>query len=273
MATTTPRKRTPKAVKAVVTVTKFTDAGNPFKVIRPAVSLAEFVPMHGGDYQATGYNTPLRDATARFVSHLESLKQKDRVVIGLMADESGSMSGNEAAVIQGVNDFVKGMAEVKKIDPKQAGTVLAVIATDGHENASKEISAEALQNLVAAKEKEGFTFIFLGAQIDAWNVGMGTVGLSGGITGQTISYRNTPAGTKAAFGNITTDSSVYLADSGQYAAQMSGQTMKSVTDTGFVTTSNINAQPGNTAVGTGVNIYVSPYSNVADALKKAKGEE
>lgn len=271
MATTTKSRR--KTVQAVVTVCKFTESGKPFTIIRPETSLAEFNPVgYPDDYFAQGFNTPLRDATAKFVSHLESLQSPDKVVIGLLADESGSMNGNEAAVVQGINDFVKGMAEVKKVDPNTAGTVLAVITTDGLENASKEISPEALHDLMAKKESEGWTFIFLGAQIDAWDVGRSTLGLSGGVRGQTISYVNTPRGTAAAMASATTDSQNYLSNMANYQTNKvtTGSSMKSVTEDGTELLSNINASQPQPNVTVQNITYNSPYSNIDEALKKAK---
>ena len=49
--------------------------------------------------------------------------------------------------------------------------VLFVIMTDGEENASKEFSFDGIKKLIADKEKDGWTFIYLGANQDAWGVG------------------------------------------------------------------------------------------------------
>jgi uncharacterized protein YegL len=52
--------------------------------------------------------------------------------------------------------------------------VMTVIMTDGHENSSREWTQQGIKDLIAAKEKEGnWTFVFLGATPDAWDVGMG----------------------------------------------------------------------------------------------------
>jgi hypothetical protein len=62
--------------------------------------------------------------------------------------------------------------------------VLCVIVTDGGENASREYKLSDIQALVKAKEAEGWTFVYLGANQDAWQVGQ-TFGLH---KGQTMSY-------------------------------------------------------------------------------------
>lgn len=50
--------------------------------------------------------------------------------------------------------------------------VLMVIVTDGEENASKEFDLAGVKKLIAEKEKQGnWTFVYLGANQDAWKVG------------------------------------------------------------------------------------------------------
>lgn len=281
MATTSKPRTRKAAVKAFVTVAKFTDSSRPFSIVRSRTPLQEFIPIAGNEYVALGHNTPLRDAVAQFIAHLDHVKGPDVVTIGLLADESGSMHGKEDAVIQGVNDFVVGMQEVKKIDPATAGTVLAVITTDGMENASREITSPALQDLIAKKEANGYTFIFLGANIDAWGQGQ-SLGFSGSARGQTVSYSNTAAGASAALANVTTDASSYLANQGEYVMARSAMgSMRSVTEDGKETLANINAPttnappaggfPGAGSVPAWQSAVSSPYADVADALKRAKG--
>jgi hypothetical protein len=147
--------------------------------------------------------------------------------VGLLLDESGSMGGNEAAVIGGVNEFVEklradesetkvlatlGMFDRHAHDPvvryayagipleevmtlaqgayrprgatplndatvaiiraistkvSKGDRVMLVVLTDGLENAS-ETPSRAVRDLIAEKEAEGWEFIYLGANQDAW---------------------------------------------------------------------------------------------------------
>jgi hypothetical protein len=48
--------------------------------------------------------------------------------------------------------------------------VLMVIMTDGLENASQEYNRDAIFKLVSEKEKDGWTFVYLGANQDSWAV-------------------------------------------------------------------------------------------------------
>lgn len=57
--------------------------------------------------------------------------------------------------------------------------VLCVVMTDGEENASKECSRARIFEVIKAKEKEGWRFVYLGANQDAWAVGQ-AIGLAKG---------------------------------------------------------------------------------------------
>lgn len=58
---------------------------------------------------------------------------------------------------------------IKDISPKPE--VICTIMTDGMENSSVEYTRETVSNLISEKEKEGWAFVYLGANQDAWAVG------------------------------------------------------------------------------------------------------
>jgi uncharacterized protein YegL len=63
---------------------------------------------------------------------------------------------------------------VRNVDRNKpdAEKILTVIMTDGEENSSREWNLSGIQALIKQKEDEGnWTFVFLGAQPDAWAVG------------------------------------------------------------------------------------------------------
>jgi hypothetical protein len=70
-------------------------------------------------------------------------------------------------------------AELEALDT--VPNVLLVIITDGEENSSEEYSLSHIQNLIAEKQKENWTIVYLGANQDAWQVGR-SFGLSKGQT-------------------------------------------------------------------------------------------
>lgn len=58
---------------------------------------------------------------------------------------------------------------------------LFVIMTDGQDNASKEYDASGVKVMIEDKKTSGWTFVFLGANQDAWQVGQ-TFGMAKGNT-------------------------------------------------------------------------------------------
>jgi len=82
-----------------------------------------------------------------------------------------------------------------------AENVLVVIMTDGEENCSREYNAASVKKLVEERQAKGWTFVYLGANQDAWKVGS-TFGLS---KGQTMSYSTADmSGTMANLSMATT---------------------------------------------------------------------
>ena len=56
---------------------------------------------------------------------------------------------------------------IKEMEPfmKDCKKALFIIQTDGYENASQEYSLDAIKKLIKEKEKENWTFVFLGANL------------------------------------------------------------------------------------------------------------
>lgn len=61
---------------------------------------------------------------------------------------------------------------IKAIDSESTGKpVLFMIITDGEENASREFTAEQVKAMIREREQRGWTFVYLGANQDAWVTG------------------------------------------------------------------------------------------------------
>ncbi len=76
---------------------------------------------------------------------------------------------------------------IRRTEPIVDGRpVLCIIITDGMENASKEFTRETIKKLTTQKESEGWTFVFLGANIDAPAVAHGIGGQS--MTANSANY-------------------------------------------------------------------------------------
>lgn len=75
----------------------------------------------------------------------------------------------------------------KAIKNVQTGTPIVIIFTDGHENASREYTRAHVKDLIDQKTKDGWTFVYLGANQDAFDVGAG-IGIG---ANQTMNYETT----------------------------------------------------------------------------------
>ncbi|BCR36677.1 vWA domain-containing protein [Mariniplasma anaerobium] len=92
---------------------------------------------------------------------IEPLNEKDYYVSG------------STALIDAIGRSINKIGNIQKYTPKElrAEKVIFVITTDGMENASRQYTYETLKMMVdRQKEKYGWEFIFLGANIDAMGV-------------------------------------------------------------------------------------------------------
>jgi hypothetical protein len=267
-ATTSTRTTQTQAPAVHVTLAMFDSSEPIYRVRRESVPITGFSPLGPDDYVPSAM-TPLRDAVAQFIAHLDRLRAPDRAVIGLLLDESGSMAGNREAVIAGVNEFVGGMRDVDAVDPSSAGKVLAVIVTDGLENSSREVDPPTLAKLIADREHDGWTFIYLGANQDAWAVGE-QAGFSGGASGQAVNFRATPTGTRAAMASVAADARQYLRSVESYAEARAGSSRRSITEQGDEVLTNLGAQHGSPQHPASPPSNAACYSDVREALEQAR---
>lgn len=140
----------------------------------------------------TGSMEICRDATiSGFNEYIQSLKNdKDsKYRFTLVKFDSNHMTTvHDAAKLKNVGlltreTYVPGantplydaVARIVHDTEKSAGKykVLVVIMTDGEENASREHTHTSIAELIKAKEKEGWAFMFLGANQDAWSTAQG----------------------------------------------------------------------------------------------------
>lgn len=110
---------------------------------------------------------------------------------------------------------------------KKRDKVMLVIFTDGLENQSREFTTEKIRDLILQKEKDGWAFIYLGANQDAWAEG-GARGLgsasSQGFTSSPVGTANALRSTTkraAAFAKMSQDS--YARASANMAAATGGK--------------------------------------------------
>ena len=83
-------------------------------------------------------------------------------------------SGKGRVLLDAIGRFVTevGSSLAALPEPDRPGDVTVLVMTDGHENASAEWTKDAVQQLVSQQETVyGWDFVFLGANMDAIDVG------------------------------------------------------------------------------------------------------
>lgn len=126
-----------------------------------------------------GYNRLLNEqkklegtctVTTIFFNTTNKLKH-DRVLLTEIAElsagdyEPGGATALYDAIGYGISKTSSMLSGVKKVD--QPTTIMVVIITDGEENSSREYNNRQIHELIAQKEKMGWHFEFLGANIDS----------------------------------------------------------------------------------------------------------
>lgn len=87
-----------------------------------------------------------------------------------------------------------------------APEILFVIMTDGEENSSREFDRAGIFRLIGAKQESGWTFVFLGANQDAWQVGR-SIGVH---MGSSMTYDATASGVQVSFNMMGDATASYL---------------------------------------------------------------
>ena len=102
---------------------------------------------------------------------------------------------------------------------------MVVILTDGQENASTQFNRQRVFDLIGDKTKEGWTFVYLGANQDAFTeaANLGIVG------GNTLSYTADSTGIAAATASLSQSTASYMASAASNTATASNNTNTTVT--------------------------------------------
>lgn len=147
---------------ALITLVQF-DSADPAEVVADAVPVREMTTLDSATFQPRA-STPLLDATGRLLTRATTRAQ-ELASEGVPAEE-----------------------------------VVVVSITDGHENASRELSLAQVRAMVEDRTATGWTFVFLGAALDVY----GEAGGLGYDDRATQAWDASPAGTRAAFSSLST---------------------------------------------------------------------
>lgn len=146
---------------ATVTLVQFDDE-NANEVVYEGLPVADVPKLTSKTFIPRG-STPLFDATGKLVSRIRELSAND--------DRPAS----------------------------EQPDVVFVTITDGHENASNEFSLRQVRQLTANCEKEGWTFVYLSAGLDAY----GDADDLGVNSGRARAFRASKGGADAMFSNLS----------------------------------------------------------------------
>ena len=115
------------------------DTMEPHQVTIDSENIMNVKPLTLHDFKPRG-GTPLYDAIGQVISRAEQTHSSEKNY-----DRNGRMRKQKHSV-----------------------ATVVVIFTDGEENSSKKHNAASIKKLISAKEEEGWAFIYMGANVDAF---------------------------------------------------------------------------------------------------------
>ena len=148
------------------------DSENPFEVLIDGLDVAEVADLNRDAYQPWGM-TPLFDPVGRMMGRVD----------------------NEIAS--------------RARGPLESEDQIVVVVTDGLENASVEHTRASVFKMVEHRREQGWVFVFLGADQDAYAEGtaLGVAALNA------APWQKSPAGVKRMFGNLEYSTTMHRAKS------------------------------------------------------------
>ena len=146
---------------ARLTLVQF-DSQDPHEVLVDGARITKVRPLSDRTFVPRG-GTPLLDATGRVMT-MASVREQQRATLG-----------------------------------KRPEVITIITITDGHENQSREFSIRDIRRLVKEKEAHGWTFAFLGADLDAY----GEAGGMGYDARSVMAFAPDGTGSREAFANVS----------------------------------------------------------------------
>ena len=147
---------------------------------------------------------PVRVTTVLFNDEVDMLYERKDIHFVKPLTAKEYEVGGTTALLDAVGATILRM-EQRGVSEREGTKVIFVIITDGMENASTEFTKEKVKKLISDKqEKEGWDFIYLGANIDAAEEA-GAIGVS---KANAVTYKNTSSGVRANYDAV----GVYVAE-------------------------------------------------------------
>ncbi len=150
--------------------------------VKPEIYVAVVMDKSGSmltaqDKTISGYNEYLLGLRAdKKAKYWVTLTQFDTEVVVSYANmplkgvKNLTRKGYEPSGMTALHDAIVRTINTVKTEAGDRN-VLVLILTDGQENSSKEHTVQHVNTLVTKWQKKGWTFVFLGANMDSWAVG------------------------------------------------------------------------------------------------------
>ena len=137
------------------------------------------------------------------------MKRKNKITeLVFILDRSGSMSGLESDAIGGAIHHIGNIHKYVRLEDVLAHTMF-IITTDGQENASYKYSSDTVKKMIERqKEKYGWEFLFIGANIDA----VETAARFGINRNRAVNYNADSKGTQVLYETLSAPISAMRAD-------------------------------------------------------------
>ena len=158
-------------------------------------TIGGFNAMLGKQKEAAGES---QITTVLFNSRYELLHDRIDIQAVSPMTEREYQVGGSTALLDAIGRTVNKLVNVQRSTAEEyrAGSVMFVIITDGEENASREYSAQKVRAMIEhQREKYGWEFVFLGANIDA----VETAGRFGISADRAVDYVPDSVGTELNF--------------------------------------------------------------------------
>ena len=160
-----------------------------------------------------------RITTVLFDHHYELLHDRiDIRAVGPMTEREYQVGGS-TALLDAIGRTIQKLVGVQRntAEEYRAESVMFVIITDGEENASREYSSQKVKAMIEhEREKYGWEFVFLGANIDA----VETAGRFGIASDRAVDYVPDGAGTELNFRAMSEAAACFRATGAVPAAPM-----------------------------------------------------
>lgn len=173
-----------------------------------------------------GYNGQLRDATIAGFNEFLGTQQRDNsgtarltlvqfddIIETVIADRDireVPMLNRDTFVPRGSTSLYDAIGTTLDIAENKAlsgggGKNLVVIITDGGENSSRRFSRQDIYTRITSRRENGWDFVFIGANQDAWQTGSG-LGVAKGFT---RNFTADVAGSRAMYAGLSSSVSSY----------------------------------------------------------------